>query len=115
MVRVFPLYFVYSHIPNNRAMKYSKITSTLPVIILALLIFTSCAPGDIRFDVEPAGFWAGLWHGFISLVTFVISLFNPDVGVYEIDNSGWPYNLGFIIGIMIFYGGGSKSSCRKKR
>jgi hypothetical protein len=26
-----------------------------------------------KFDVAPAGFWAGLWHGFISLFTFIIS------------------------------------------
>jgi hypothetical protein len=80
----------------------------------AILILTSCAAGNERFDMDPAGFWAGLWHGLISLVTFIISLFNSDVAIYEVNNSGWPYNLGFILGIMIFYGGSSKGTCKMK-
>ena len=96
-------------------MKFSKITRWLPLFILALFFLTSCAPGNEKFDVDPAGFWMGLWHGFISLVTFIISLFNNEVGIYEVKNSGWPYNLGFILGIMIFYGGSTKSGSRKWR
>ncbi|NQV01509.1 MAG: hypothetical protein HQ542_02605 [Bacteroidia bacterium] len=94
-------------------MKLSKIPAWLPLIILTLFILTSCAPGNEKFVIDPAGFWMGLWHGFISLFTFFISLFNNEVGIYEVTNSGWPYNLGFILGIMIFYGGSSKSSCKK--
>ncbi len=94
-------------------MRSAKFVNWLPFILLAAIILTSCAPGNEKFDIDPAGFWAGLWHGFISLITFIISLFNSNVGIYEVNNSGWPYNLGFIIGIMIFYGGSTKSGCRK--
>jgi len=87
----------------------------MPLFIIAVLILASCAPGNIKFDVDPAGFWMGLWHGFISLITFFVSLFNNDVGIYEANNTGWPYNLGFILGIMIFYGGSTKSGSRKWR
>jgi hypothetical protein len=83
------------------------------LIVASALFLTACAPGNIRFDAEPAGFFAGLWHGFISFFTFIISLFTNEVGIYEVNNSGWPYNLGFIIGIMIFYGGGSQGGCKK--
>ena len=77
------------------------------------IILTSCAPGNEKFTAaEPAGFFMGLWHGFISLITFIISLFNEKVFIYEAINSGWPYDLGFILGVSIFYGGASKSSCR---
>ncbi|MCF8228927.1 MAG: hypothetical protein K9G58_06870 [Bacteroidales bacterium] len=93
-------------------MRKSKIIRWLPLIIIALFLLSSCAAGNEKFDVDPAGFWYGLWHGFISLVTFIISLFNENVSIYEVNNSGWPYNLGFILGVAIFYGGGSKSSCR---
>lgn len=82
----------------------------LPVIVVFVL--SSCAPGNERFDADAAGFWAGLWHGFISLFTFIVSIFNESVNIYETENTGWPYNLGFILGIAIFYGGGSKGSCR---
>jgi hypothetical protein len=86
------------------------------IIIFALfLMLTSCAPGNEKFDAEPAGFLMGLWHGFISLVTFVISLFNDNVTIYEIDNTGKLYNLGFVLGAAIFFGGGTKSSCKRKK
>lgn len=86
----------------------------LPVfsLVLIALILTSCAPGNEKFDLAPAGFWMGLWHGFISFFTFIISLFSDSVDVYEVNNNGNWYNFGFILGISMFYGGGSKSCCR---
>jgi hypothetical protein len=89
----------------------------LPLVLFISLVFilASCAPGNQKFIEEPAGFFMGLWHGFISLFTFVISLFNDNVRVYEMTNTGHLYDLGFIIGISMFYGGGSKSSCWKRR
>ena len=92
----------------------SRYIGTLMMVGLALIL-TSCAPGNLKFDMDPAGFWAGLWHGFISLFTFIISLFTNEVGIYESNNTGWSYNLGFILGIMIFYGGGTGSGCRSRR
>ena len=90
-------------------------------ILLAALLLTSCAAGPNAMVNEPgpegevAGFWQGLWHGFISFFTFIISLFNDNVSVYEVHNNGVWYNFGFIFGIMMFYGGGGGSSCRASR
>ena len=94
-----------------------KILTQKPIIlfVLMVLILVSCAPGNEKFDAAPANFWMGLWHGFISLVTFIISLFNDKVTIYEVNNVGKLYNLGFIIGVMLFWGGGSKSTCRWKK
>ena len=39
-----------------------------------------------------AGFWAGLWHGLISPITFIVSLFTPAVRIYEINNRGRWYD-----------------------
>jgi hypothetical protein len=99
----------------------SKSCLLLFVVILAL-VFMSCAPGNENWNQEinpgnKAGFWAGIWHGAIIIVTFIVSLFTNDVGIYEINNTGWPYNLGFIIGLNISIGGmfsGGKKKCRKK-
>src|SRR4030042_1412794 len=81
------------------------------VIVLAVLVLASCAPGPNSAagtgGGEVAGFWKGVWHGAIALVTFVISLFNDNVNIYEVNNNGGWYNFGFILGIMIFWGGGS--------
>ena len=85
----------------------------VPLLIVALFLLSSCAAGNLKFDTDPAGFWMGLWHGFISLFTFIISLFNDDVNIYEISNSGKLYNLGFILGVAMFYGGSCKSSCKR--
>ena len=59
-------------------------------------------------DAEPAGFWAGVWHGMIMPVTFIVSLFKPGVGIYETNNNGKGYNLGFVIGASMAFGGGKK-------
>ena len=74
------------------------------LILFATLILLNCAPGNYRWNQEinpghKAGFWAGIWHGLIIIITFIISLFNKKVGIYEINNAGWSYNLGFIIGL----------------
>lgn len=59
-------------------------------------------------DAAPAGFWAGFWHGMIMPITFFISLFNPDVGIYETHNTGKGYNLGFVLGASAAFGSGKK-------
>ena len=59
---------------------------------------------------EPAGFWAGFWHGIISPITFIVSLFNPDVRIYEVNNRGRLYDFGFIIGISAAFGSGGSSA-----
>ena len=59
-------------------------------------------------DAEPAGFWAGVWHGSIMPITFIISLFKPGVSIYETNNNGKGYNFGFLIGASMAFGGGKK-------
>ncbi len=49
-------------------------------------------------EANPAGFWAGLWHGIILPLTFMVSLFNANVRIYETSNRGRLYDFGFIIG-----------------
>ncbi|MHC4471498.1 MAG: hypothetical protein ACYTDY_10450 [Planctomycetota bacterium] len=84
-------------------------------LLLALLLLVGCAAGDQRFDDGPAGFWAGLWHGFIVLVAFVVSLFYDTVSIYEANNAGNLYNLGFVLGAACFFGGGLSARCKRKR
>ncbi len=71
-------------------------------------------PGpNSRFKLSgahPAGFWAGLWHGVIAPVTFIVSLFNDNVRIYETNNRGRLYDFGFIIGISAACGGSGSSA-----
>ncbi len=89
---------------------------------LAMLLLTmGCAAslnplvGTATPGKEPAGFLLGLWHGLIVWVTFVVSLFTQDVAVYEVHNGGWPYDLGFLIGVSSVLGGGAAGSRRRWR
>lgn len=88
-----------------------NITKDFKIIIIALTTFVlaSCAAGDPRFQVDnPADFWMGIWHGAISFVALVIHIFNADVQVYEVSNTGGWYDFGFLIGVAMFWGGGKK-------
>jgi len=48
-----------------------------------------------------SGFWAGLWHGLILPITFVVSLFTDNVSIYDVHNNGNWYDFGFVLGIAI--------------
>lgn len=50
-----------------------------------------------------AGLGTGLWHGLISIVTLIISFFNPAVQMYEVHNTGPLYNLGFLLGAVLLF------------
>lgn len=79
------------------------------MIILIVIIFSSCVAGPNSKWKEPpepteppeAGFLAGLWHGVIAVITLILGIFT-DIKVYEIHNSGWFYDLGFLLGVGAF-------------
>ena len=50
-----------------------------------------------------AGIWMGIWHGFISPVTLVLSIFKGKVEMYEVHNDGNLYNLGFFLGLALVF------------
>ena len=91
-----------------------KNVATLGIVVL-LLFSVSCAPGNVRFEEKAAGFWSGLWHGFILVITFIISLFTDTVQVYEVNNSGNWYNFGFLLGAAFALGGGCQSRAKYKK
>lgn len=86
----------------TRTLKISLVVA----LIAILATLTGCAAGTGRFSYsEQAGFWAGLWHGAICVVTLIISLFSSTVRVYETVNRGALYDLGFLLGAFIVWGG----------
>jgi hypothetical protein len=64
-------------------------------------------------EAKPAGFWAGYWHGMICPITFVVSLFNPGVRIYETHNNGKWYDFGFVMGASAAFGGGIRANIGK--
>ena len=83
------------------------------LLIPLLFVLTSCAAGDAQFTPEaPAGFWYGLWHGVISVISLIIHLFNESVVVYETNNTGAWYDFGFLLGVICIWSGGSHATCK---
>lgn len=80
----------------------------IALISAVLLLLSGCAD-QVSF-VEAAtrqevGFWYGLWHGMILPFSWLVSLFDEDVAIYAIYNSGGWYDFGFVLGVMLFPGG----------
>jgi len=91
------------------------------ILVAALVLAgSSCAPGRNDLEKTPdaegrtAGFLLGLWHGFISPVTFIVSIFSRNVRFYEVHNTGTWYNFGFVLGAGLFLSGGILGRKKKK-
>ena len=98
----------------------------LPMIVLSFL--SACAPGtsievttsDSTIELRMPGpnpmmnqpdaqgrvarAVSGLWHGFISPVTLVLSFFDAGIQMYEVHNAGPEYNFGFFLGEALVFG-----------
>jgi hypothetical protein len=73
------------------------------------LVLAACAAGpnpEVDAGPDPAGFWLGLWQGFIAPITFFISLFTDNVNIYEVNNNGNWYDFGFVVGAGLLLSGG---------
>ena len=96
-----------------------KLTAFL-LALTFLLVLTACAPGPNSLKGTPggkqsvAGFWLGLCQGYIAPFVFVISLFVPDLNIYEVHNNGARYNFGFLFGLMCFFGSGGHTAGRRR-
>jgi hypothetical protein len=92
-----------------------KILALTLALALAVAL-TGCFPGtNIYSPREPAGFFSGIWHGWIAPVSLIVGLFRPEVRIYEPYNTGWFYDLGFYIAVIAGFGGVALSRKRKKK
>ena len=88
------------------------------LVIGSSLLLAACAAGPnelARSGSDPAGFWLGLWHGLISPITFVISLFSAKVNIYEVHNNGGWYDLGScLVGLRVRRRRGAGTAGRRR-
>ena len=98
-----------------------KAALVVAIALVCLPLLAGCAPGPNQLVNSPddegkvAGFWKGVWHGFIVLFTFIGSLFSDKIQVYEVHNNGGWYDFGFVFGVMRFFGGGGGGAGRRSR
>ena len=85
---------------------------TILIVGTMLFIFSGCATQQTGAVENPPGFFYGLLHGFLILFSFIGSLFT-DYEIYAFPNTGGWYNFGYLLGAMIFLGGGGSSAKRK--
>lgn len=93
--------------------KFKKQITLIILMAMVLFFLTGCAnslPLDACLENDLYGFWGGLWHGIISPFSFVYSLFNDDIALYAVNNTGGWYDFGFVLGAGILFGGGGKAS-----
>jgi len=90
--------------------RWGLIISAIFIIIslfLASGVFTYYA-GDEHWKSDKAGFFTGIIHGIIAPLMLVAAIFT-EYSMYELNNSGWFYNFGFLIGLLAVWGGGSST------
>ena len=91
----------------------TKTRRIVGLVALALLA-AACVPGS--GDVpDPAGFFTGIWHGWIAPISLIFSFFNSEISIYEVANTGWPYDLGFYMAVISGFGGLSLFRRDKKK
>jgi hypothetical protein len=85
-------------------MNKRTITSFL-LLILVTLFMVGCFPHqDASLNKEPAGFFMGIWHGWITPISLIVSFFDASVRIYEKNNTGWWYDFGYYMAVISGFG-----------
>lgn len=86
------------------------------LLLIGLITLAGCIPGDGKHtDEKPAGFFWGIWHGWIAPISLIWGIFDPYIRLYEPNNTGWAYDFGFYIAIISGFGGISFSRRKRKK
>ncbi|HAD82145.1 MAG: hypothetical protein A2509_00945 [Candidatus Edwardsbacteria bacterium RIFOXYD12_FULL_50_11] len=88
------------------------------ILFVGLATLAGCIPGDGHNTVQrPAGFFWGIWHGWVAPISLIMSIFKKNIRLYEVFNNGWLYDFGFYIAVISGFGGLSlfrrkKTTCK---
>ena len=80
------------------------------------LLLTGCLPGDGSYTFDaPAGFLAGIWHGWLAPISLILELCGTGIHMFENINTGFAYELGFYMAVISGFGGLALVRRRKHR
>jgi polyferredoxin len=86
------------------------------IVISCSTILVGCFPGGEHYQKDTtAGFFSGVWHGWIAPISLIVGLFKNDIRIYEPNNTGWWYDLGFYTAIIGGFGGIALSRKKLKK
>ncbi len=75
------------------------------LIVSMFLMLSGCFAGTKDSDDKPAGFFLGIWHGWIAPLSLILEVFSSTIKIYEPHNRGFLYDLGFYMAIIAGFGG----------
>jgi hypothetical protein len=96
-----------------------KMRKFIPLFVLVGLALVAAAIYIIVYHVgmptrdlsgAPANFWWGLWQGLIIVLSFIASWFDNNIVLYQVNNNGFWYNLGYLIALSVSVGGIARGS-----
>lgn len=68
------------------------------LVFTLIVVLAGCATQPVNeYPADAPGFFSGLWHGLVLPISIVFSFFG-EIRIYAFPNSGWFYDLGFVIG-----------------
>ncbi|MBT8241214.1 MAG: hypothetical protein KJN63_08305 [Acidimicrobiia bacterium] len=84
-------------------MKKTLRVSALAVV--AGIALAGCAAGGGTYSpTDQAGFFSGIWHGWIAPLALIAHIFDGDIRIYETNNNGIWYDVGFYIAVISGFG-----------
>jgi hypothetical protein len=85
----------------------------LVVLFFITILLAGCVLGSGHNDMEKkAGFFPGIWHGWIASASLIISIFDKKIRIYETNNTGFWDDFGYYIAVIGF---GGLALFRKRR
>ncbi len=90
--------------------------NTLIILLLISMLLLSACAGSEQFKEggKRANILHGIWHGWIAPLSLVLSIFGDGIRMYEPNNTGWTYDLGFYMAVIGGFGGLALSRKKKK-
>jgi hypothetical protein len=99
-----------------------KMRKFIPLFVLVGVALVAAAIYIIVYHVgmptrdlsgAPANFWWGLWQGLIIVLSFIASWFDNNIVLYQVNNNGFWYNLGYLLALSVSVGGIARGSRTK--
>ncbi len=85
------------------------------ISILVMVGLSACMPNPSETAGQtPAGFFKGVWHGWIAPFSLIAGFFNDTTRVYDPNNTGWWYDFGFYMAVISGFGGLSLARKQKE-